>query len=190
MNHLLVASPLRKTEKHTSSGYEFSSPRGSGYSTKNEVMLATLDRLEAIWPHGEPFPVLLENTIRNIDTSLRRIAEENLAPNILKMAAHSLVDLRTCRPALAEQLSPRPVATPLARLQSKRGSRLTTMLHSETDISDERVRWLIQQLDGSRDHTALAHHFLKHYPDVGRKKAEEHVGTMLRALHRIGVLVE
>jgi SAM-dependent methyltransferase len=190
INRLSVASSLRKTGKHSSTGYEFSGTLGGGsYTTKNDIMLATLAHLEAIWPQAEPFPMLLEHTLKNIAGSLHGVAEENLAPNILNMAAHSLVELRSHRPALVQKLSARPIASPLARLQSAKGPRVTTILHYETDIPDERVRWLIQMLDGSRDRAVLTSDLVTRYPDLARKNAEEQLDGMLRALYRIGVLV-
>jgi methyltransferase-like protein len=190
LTRLSVASSLRRTGKRSSAGYEFSSFHGGGtYVTKNDIMLATLAHLEEIWPRAAPFPELLDHTIRNVDPSLRHSAEKNLAPNLLRVAAHSLVDLRTHTPALVQQVSARPVASPLVRFQCRAGSRVTTIFHHELDISDERVRWLIQMLDGSRDHAAVADALLRRYPDLDGKDVRAHLNSMLLALHRTGILV-
>jgi SAM-dependent methyltransferase len=190
LNRLAIASSLKKTGKHSAAGYEFSNQYGDGtYTTKNAVMLVTLAHLEAIWPYAEPFPIVLEHTIRNIDPSLRGIAEEGLAPNMLHLAAHSLVELRAYQPMLAQRVSALPVASPLARLQAKEGRTITTALHYELNIPEERVRWLIQMLDGSRDHRALIDELAARYRDFARTDGETQLGTMLAALHRMGVLV-
>ena len=188
MTRISAASPLRRIGTHSASDYEFRSPHGGSYTTKSDIMVAALDYLEEIWPGAAPFPELLDHTIRNVDPLLRPSAEKHLAPNLLRMAAHSLLDLRSYSRPPVQQVSARPVASPLARFQCREGSRVTTMFHNELEISDERVRWLIQLLDGTRDRASLANAMIRRYPGLDRTAAGE-LNAMLVGLHRTGVLV-
>jgi hypothetical protein len=49
----------------------------------------------------------------------------------------------------------RPRASALARIQARRGARITTLRHSVVEIQDPLARELISLLDGTRDRAAL-----------------------------------
>ena len=66
-----------------------------------------------------------------------------------------LVELHTYQPRMTTLAGPRPQASPLARLEARSGSTVTTLLHSSVQLEDEAARYALQLMDGSRDRDAL-----------------------------------
>jgi methyltransferase-like protein len=189
MSRLWVASPLRRTDKRSRAGFEYKNSQGSGtYTTRHPLMLAVLEHLEILWPHAAPFSSLITEGMK-VSAESREDTEQNLAANLLRLAANSLVDLRTHRVTIADQLGSHPTATPLERLQAKEGTVITTPLHTSVDVSDEQVRWVIQLLDGEHDVSNLLNSFASRYPNLSREAAKAQMSTILRTLHKLGVLI-
>ena len=190
MAHLWVASPLTKPSRAGTAGHEFRSNRGPGtYTTKHPLMLKVLERLEAIWPHAERFSELLERTTKGLFPDVATEAAESLAPNLLRLAASSLVDLRSHRWRIAERISTMPIASPVERVQAAEGSIITTMLHTQLEIADERVRRFLMHVDGTRDRRALTQRILDDYPSTSPKSAEDQIDRTLQTFYKLGILM-
>jgi len=190
MAHLWVASPLTKPSRAGTAGHEFRSNRGPGtYTTKHPLMLKVLERLEAIWPHAERFSELLERTTKGLSPDVATEAAESLAPNLLRLAASSLVDLRSHRWRIAERISTMPIASPVERVQAAEGSIITTMLHTQLEIADERVRRFLMHVDGTRDRRALTQRILDDYPSTSPKSAEDQIDRTLQTFYKLGILM-
>ncbi len=67
-----------------------------------------------------------------------------------------VVDLHVLRPPIANAVSDRPVASPLARLQAARGPLVTNLWHRPVKLDDEVARLLLLRVDGRHDRAALA----------------------------------
>jgi hypothetical protein len=111
-----------------------------------------------------------------------------LAQGLLRLAANKLVDLRTYQAPLAESVGERPMATRLARLQAEETTLITTLLHTQIEISDAQTRRLLQLIDGTRDLRALVSAMM---PDLGMSAdgAEKSVIGALEAFRSMGLLV-
>jgi hypothetical protein len=69
------------------------------------------------------------------------------------------VELHGQPAACTIELSERPIASPLARLQARTSDRVTTLLHIPVTIADVNALKLLPLVDGTRDRAALARRF-------------------------------
>ena len=74
---------------------------------------------------------------------------------MLRAYAGGIVEFNVTPPRLVSRPSERPVASPLARLQSRESSEVANLRHFNILVEDPFSRRLLQLLDGSRDHHAL-----------------------------------
>jgi cyclopropane fatty-acyl-phospholipid synthase-like methyltransferase len=72
-----------------------------------------------------------------------------------------LLDLHVHVPPFTTQVSERPVANPLARLEARDGDLITTLHHRSLRLGDSLQRGLVMLMDGTRDHDALRKDLLK-----------------------------
>ncbi len=186
---LLVASPLSKSSVDPDGGIVFTKRRGSAsVTTNNPILSLALERLETDWPRAIHFRELAEEIVAKVPPKLQEEAPMVLAQGLLKLAANKLVDLRTYQAPVAESVGERPMATSLARLQAREGILVTTLLHSQVEMSDAESRHLLQLLDGTRDLPALVSAMM---PDLGmsRDVTEKNVMDALAAFRSMGLLV-
>jgi cyclopropane fatty-acyl-phospholipid synthase-like methyltransferase len=66
-----------------------------------------------------------------------------------------LVELHSWRPRMTPKPGERPLASPLARLQSLEGDLITTMRHDQVWLHQALNKELLQLLDGTRDRSAI-----------------------------------
>ena len=78
-----------------------------------------------------------------------------LAAALLAAHAAGLVEFWTRNPALVTGVSPRPVTSPLSRLQAADGGVVTNLLGTGVKREGSLARELLVRLDGSRDRAAL-----------------------------------
>ncbi|MGA2181706.1 MAG: class I SAM-dependent methyltransferase [Bryobacteraceae bacterium] len=181
MGRMWVASPLRKFGQEADGTTEFRVPRGAGsIRTNNPATIAALERLQEIWPQGERFQDLLETT--------RSEARESLEQAFLQLAAMGLADLRTHCVSVAAQVSDRPTASRLARMEAQEGDVITTLLHRSIRMEDEPAKRFIQLLDGAHGHEALVDCLAADFPAVPRDTIDAQVRSNLLELCRSGVL--
>jgi hypothetical protein len=103
-------------------------------------------------PIGLSFDALAEGTERRMASP--GFTREVLADAMLHCALVRLVDLTMAPTPCAATLSPRPVASPLARLEARKESLVTSLLHVAVDLSPF-DRFVLRQLDGTRDAEAV-----------------------------------
>jgi SAM-dependent methyltransferase len=159
---LSLASPLRFVSRSASGAEIFRNDRGPGQIELNHPdLLTALHRLEAVWPQALPYPSLLPPAL-----------DPAAAEQLLSLIAVSLVFPRSFDLPAAPSPGPRPVASPLARLQAAAGPRLTTLLHTHVQLDEPAARQFLQSLDGTRPAASLA---------VSRE--------VLQGLYRIGLML-
>ncbi len=66
-----------------------------------------------------------------------------------------LLDLHVYVPPFATQVSEKPAASPLARLEARDSDVISTLHHRSLRLGDAMQRGLVMLMDGSRDHNAL-----------------------------------
>jgi methyltransferase-like protein len=139
---------------------EFHRPEKAGsLTTNNPVVKAALVALDRVRPRSLTVAELWERVQAALGPSLGRIARPDegpgtLAAALLRCFLSDLVDLHVQPPRFADGPGERPVASPLARIQSEESGRVTNLRRRTVEL-DEFDRLVLGQLDGSRDRSSV-----------------------------------
>ena len=136
---------------------EFRAQRGASIQTNRSLDKAALSYLGKCWPRSVHFSEL-EAAAQRLAFSAEPDCKQNtaaLCDLLLRTYAAGIVELHCWAPPLVTQVSDRPVASPVARLENRLGKRVTTLRHTGLELSDEISRALLELLDGTRDLEAL-----------------------------------
>ena len=165
---LYVASRARpaaaQPDIHTVSVEQFRSPDGATLSTDHPVSKAGLLYLGDIRPRAVSFEDLLSTARSRLggdaepETIPVSLAEDAtlLGANLLRAYGYStqLVELHAHVPPLVSEVSERPVASPVARLQAQDSTTVANLWHNRVHL-DPLQRHLLLLLDGAHDRAAL-----------------------------------
>ena len=135
---------------------EFRHPgRVGSLTTSSPYLKAALVELHARRPLAVPFEALWESARGRLGSGGRPAplpdgeARVVLRESLLRLYLSGLVDLHLKPPALAAEVSQRPVGSPLARLQAAERPVVTNLLRRRVGL-DELNRAVLALLDGSR----------------------------------------
>jgi methyltransferase-like protein len=154
--------PLSPSPDVTSRSAEpFQGPRGAEIETDRPLVKTALSHLGAIWPGLVPFGDLL-TLVRNRlghehpgqETNAEDAAQE-IGNALLQAYSAGYVEFHVHRPPFVTDVSERPMASLLARLQLRHDNVVATLRHSTLRIEDEVGRHLVMLLDGTRDRAGL-----------------------------------
>ena len=139
---------------------EFRAQKGASIQTNRPLDKAALLHLSQCWPHSVRFAELLAAARLLALSEPTQDSEEKgdtaaLCDLLLRAYAAGVVELHLWTPRLVTKVSDRPVASPIARLESRRGRRVTTLRHTGIELGDDVSRHLLELLDGTRDFAAL-----------------------------------
>lgn len=130
-------------------------------ATSQPLLKSALMFLGRVWPRRVPFDELL-NKARELaagaGTSNQppiEAARGDLADFLLRCYAIGFVDLHSYPSTFVTEISERPIASPLARLQISQGTSVSSPRHLALKIDDALGRDLVRLLDGTRDRPAL-----------------------------------
>jgi SAM-dependent methyltransferase len=123
---------------------------------------AALQHLYEVWPRVLPFGALLDaartrlgaEALPGQDAAGPDRDAQDLAEDLLRCFHSNLVELHTAVPPFALELSERPVASPLARLQAAAGTPVTNLRHEAGQLSAFGSH-VLRHLDGRNDRAAL-----------------------------------
>lgn len=134
----------------------FIGPKNSAIKTDNPLIKAALLQLGKVWPKTIHFNDLLDiaRTVCN-DKLDKQESLRILADMLLRAYAGAVVEFHLLPAQFVVQPSEYPVASPLARLQSAEGIKVTNLRHYTIKIEDPMGHRLLQLLDGSRDRKQL-----------------------------------
>lgn len=148
----------------------FLAPDESRVETKDAIGKSALMCLRDRWPHTLGFDELrrlarerLQPGAADDDETTRKQDSESLGTLLLHCYVNSLsklVEFWQCAPRFVIEVSCRPVASPLARLDAPRQDWTTTMRHEIHRLS-ALPRLLLPLLDGTRDRAALLDELVK-----------------------------
>lgn len=153
------AAPVsEQPDIHSNSVEKFRGPDEATLSTDHPVSKAALLRLTEIWPQSMLFDDLLTAAYER----LGREADETgadaqvLGSTVLTAYGYSenLMELHLHAPNFVQEVSERPVASPVARWQVKSGLRVTNLRHERVNL-DPFEGFLLHRLDGCHDRAAL-----------------------------------
>jgi len=131
---------------------------GERVETEGPLAKAALLLLCEAWPGALPIGELFERALRLAELSAERDGSDLLAAFarlLLRLAALKAVSVHVRPPRFAATVSERPCASPLARVQARRGMLLTSLRHQQIRLEDAISRELLQLLDGSRTRAEL-----------------------------------
>ena len=133
----------------------FKGPKGASMQVDQPLVKAAMVYLGQIWPRRVRFDTLLQHA-RSMVGPVDAGDEQFLLETLRQCYLAGMIELHTHAPRLATQAGARPEASPLARLEARSGSMVTTLLHSSVQLDDEAARYALQLMDGTRDRAELA----------------------------------
>lgn len=132
----------------------FRTLEGVAATMSHPIVRAALHVIIEAAPAALPFATLLERARARDEVRGLEISAEMLGDAMLRCALVRMVDLTMHGECCATSLSERPVASPLARLESATEPVVTSLLHVEVKVADF-DRFVLRLLDGTRDRSAL-----------------------------------
>lgn len=148
-------------DSHSVSVERFNALDGAEFATDHPLTKTALLYLTEIWPYSAPFNQLVKEAQSrlNLDhlTEGDRLREiQILGANLLKAYGYSenLVEFHVYAPRFVLEISDRPVASPVARLQAQHDHRITNLRHERLSV-DTMSAILLNWLDGTHDQAEL-----------------------------------
>lgn len=188
---------------------KFLGAKDSCMTSTHPLLTAALLSLENAWPMPLSFETLWkilqeQSADWGPEYSLKLEHRTALAKALLNCFGLGLIDLRLWTPPLAADPGAKPLASPLARLQSLQGDVVTTLLHTSVKLSDSLAKRLLQLLDGTKDRPAIVQWLMQavvsgqatlliddkecHDPAVIEQNIREELENHLKHLARLGLL--
>jgi methyltransferase-like protein/ubiquinone/menaquinone biosynthesis C-methylase UbiE len=139
---------------------KFTTPLGRTLSTNNPLIKALLTALFEIWPRSWSFEELYTHAWRRVDAAqlpepLQAARDPAPFASIVAQCVISdAIEVHLAPFRFVVQLSERPLASALARAQALSGHVVCNMRHRGVPLN-ELDRFILQQLDGTRDRAAL-----------------------------------
>jgi SAM-dependent methyltransferase len=151
-------SPSESVDLNKSVEVRFTSPRGHAVVTAEPLAKATLSGLADRYPERLTFDALVESARARLSNPRAQDLEHDrnrVAELLWQCFSGGVVALHVWPSALVREPGPLPEVTALARLQARRGSDVTTLVHGTAHIGDDVMRRLLILLDGTRNGAAL-----------------------------------
>jgi methyltransferase-like protein/protein-L-isoaspartate O-methyltransferase len=163
---------------------KFRAKNGAAATTNLPLTKAAFLHLGRIYPRAISFPELVTQArlLAGIsETATNAEDSATLADVALKTYEVGVIELHLHEPAYTVEPGAFPIASPIARLQIKRGHVVATLLHESLRLDDEIARQLLLLLDGSRDRSAVAQE-LRRVIDSNPKIPDTEKEAMLNGL--------
>jgi SAM-dependent methyltransferase len=119
-----------------------------------------LHYLNEIWPRSASFPSLWQVVRKRVETAataeapVGRCEAGDLGSDLRRCYSLKLVELSTVPSSFVVEISEKPVASRLARLQAAAGNTVTNLRHEANQLGDF-GRFVIRHLDGAHDRQAI-----------------------------------
>jgi SAM-dependent methyltransferase len=159
VRRLYVSSDARpasaQPEVETSKVESFKCPSGANVSTPDPLAKGAMAALARAWPRALRFDQLIDAARSLAHVRADASHEEHLTRTLLTLCAGGLVQLHARPRAVLANVSDRPVASPLARVQASVGGPVTTLGGATLRLENAPVRQLVARLDGTRDEAEL-----------------------------------
>jgi cyclopropane fatty-acyl-phospholipid synthase-like methyltransferase len=166
---------------------EFRAPNGSGVTTQCRITKAAMLILAENSPLAVPFDELLAMARARLDAHGEDDSNDRglLATDMLRCFAAGAVEVHWSPSRFVIEVSERPEASAVARLQAKRGSVATNLRHESGNL-DEDARRVLPLLDGSRTLREIA---AIAWPGQPPGEAADKLKQQLSGLARLALLV-
>lgn len=161
-----VASPAKAAvpdpDIRSAETVKFQSPDGVTLNTHDPLVKAAMVYLSEVWPGTVPFETLRDmarSRLNSASPEPKVTAEdtENMGKFLLTAyatASTSLVEIHLHPPTFVVEISDKPIASPLARIQAATGNVVTNQRHEPVGL-EEFNRHRLHHLDGTRNGAAL-----------------------------------
>jgi methyltransferase-like protein/2-polyprenyl-3-methyl-5-hydroxy-6-metoxy-1,4-benzoquinol methylase len=150
-----LARPVEPEGNSSPTGAEtFRADNGQSIATNIPVVKAALRCLFEAWPRALSFAGLWSAVQARLGPTTPEEGQRLLAGVLLECYLTNLVGLHVHPPEFLLEVSPRPVASPLARFQAATSAAITNRRHRLVSLSPF-DRLVVQHLDGTRDRGAL-----------------------------------
>lgn len=169
---VLPAFSLMTTAKESgtsSGGVEFTTPGGESLTTRDQVLTDALRRLREACPTPVPFDDLVVAVSAGLAMPMDQVASR-LGLSVLRVYLSSrILELHVAPPPFVVELSERPVASALARLQAAAGTQVTNLRHESVQLGDIE-RHVVLQLDGTRSARDVVEAMHEHAMALGLRR--------------------
>lgn len=149
---MAVAAPL-EVKQRDGETVTFEGRKGTTLVSREPLPRDALLHLAAVWPEAVPLEELLLRAKPDATDADRLYLQQYLL-KLTAMSGTIMVELHVRPPRLIHAISERPTASPLTRLQARRGRIVTTLRH-QTLVVEEDQRELLTLLDGQHERTEL-----------------------------------
>jgi methyltransferase-like protein/2-polyprenyl-3-methyl-5-hydroxy-6-metoxy-1,4-benzoquinol methylase len=135
----------------------FKTKKDASVETNSPLHKAALWHLSRRWPQAIPFPDLLAaaRAASSPQTGDETEQTQALCDLLLRTYAAGVIELHAWAPPIVTEVSERPVASALARIESRSKRQVTTLRHTVLELADPVSRQLLGRLDGTLDHAGL-----------------------------------
>jgi methyltransferase-like protein len=172
----------------------FVAERERELTTPHPLSKAAFLEMGSLWPRWIAVPELLESARARLAAAAGRPAtvadETRFLGFLLASYGADVVQLRSRPCPFLTEVSERPRASALARLQARTTTEVTSLAHTSVRLEDPWVRRFLQLLDGTRDRAAIAREMaaaLREDPATAALAADVETGIALN-FDRIGRL--
>jgi SAM-dependent methyltransferase len=142
----------------------FRASRQGMVRTHRPLAKAALTVLAEAWPQRLPFAELLAASRARLQGDGNALDKDDLCRFLTACWMSAVVDLHAHSPICAREVSERPLASPLARVQLRNGPEATTLFHTTMTFTDGLSRGLVALLDGTRNVDQLVADLCAAYP--------------------------
>ncbi len=126
-------------------------------NTTSPMAMALLEQLTKCWPRSVAIDELHAAASERLASSrdqCESMTVDDVAGALMDVLAIGFLDFSVEAPVIANEVSCRPLAAPLARLQACSGSTVTNQRNENVTL-DELSRFLVVRLDSQHDHEML-----------------------------------
>ncbi|HEX4028956.1 MAG TPA: class I SAM-dependent methyltransferase [Terracidiphilus sp.] len=182
LQRLSLASSATEERDSDTGVSAFVLPSGARMELNHPGFMALLRELTAAWPGAMP----LQSLEPQLESMGLPLAGDGKAW-LIRLAIARMVEFRAWNPPVARQIGPQPRASACSRQEGRSLTQVATLLHLTIGIEDEKARYLLSLLDGSRNRGALLDAMRTQFPDLPREKLEEGLEPALGSFHHAGV---
>ncbi len=180
--NMYVGSPAKLVSNGREGVNRFEGQHGAAMQTAHLIANAAIMHLIKAWPRTLHFDEL--------SASIGTEHSDALSEIVFTMFSAGLVELHAWQPRFRVTPGPRPIASPLARVQARSGSDLTTLRHSSVQVDGALERQLITLLDGSRDRQDLKTELALYWHGSDETVFETQLDENLKKVGLLALLME
>jgi methyltransferase-like protein len=170
---LYIASSAKpaKSEDEADGTREFETPAKQKLATRDPLMKSAMLRLAEAWPASVAF--------RELAGSADEEQQRQFATRLINCVVSQIVEFSSTPSKFVVNVSPKPTASPYARLRARDGGKVTSMRLETVQLGDLQ-RKVLAGIDGTKTPAELA---------VLGEKDEEGIGQMLGSFARSALLI-